>query len=211
MYILPSPTQTVPSTEPIFVVRNAVISMGILLLTGTGCNYSMDHAHGWSSYVQTRVPFIIDSSDASFKDVEQIDVRTVAEHIENIRGVFDPSISDLALLFDVSRQTIYKWMSGTSTPEQDKSARIAEFSRTADEFRKSEVLRARSLLKIKTFDGRSLMDLFRSGESSDEHVKTLIIEAKAMENSYKKSGLSSSKSKSTSDWQSYISIPGSIE
>jgi hypothetical protein len=102
-------------------------------------------------------------------------------------------------------------MSGTSTPEQDKSARIAEFSRTADEFRKSEVLRAGSLLKMKTFDGRSLMDLFRSGESSDEHVKTLIIEAKAMENSYKKSGLYSSKSKSTSDWQSYISIPGSIE
>ncbi|EQD72674.1 repressor protein from prophage [mine drainage metagenome] len=81
----------------------------------------------------------------------------------------------------------------------------------ADDFRKSEVLRAGSLLKMKTFDGRSLMDLFRSGESSDEHVKTLIIEAKAMENSYKKSGLSSSKAKSTSDWQSYLSIPGSIE
>ena len=210
MYILPSSTETVPSTKPIFEVKNAVISMGILLLTGTGCNYSIDHAHGWSSYVQTRVPFMIDAS-ASFKDVEQIDVRTVAEHIENIRGVFDPSISDLALLFDVSRQTVYKWMSGTSTPEPDKSARIAEFSRTADEFRKSEVLRAGSLLKMKTFDGRSLMDLFRSGESRDEHVKTLIIEAKAMENSYKKSGLSSSKSKSTSDWQSYISIPGSIE
>ncbi|EQD72671.1 repressor protein from prophage, partial [mine drainage metagenome] len=81
------------STEPIFVVRNTVISLSILLLTGTGCNYSMDHAHGWRSYVKTRVPFMIDSSDASFKDVEQIDVRTVAEHIENIRGVFDPSIS----------------------------------------------------------------------------------------------------------------------
>ncbi len=211
MYIFPAPTQTVPSTEPIFVVRDVVIGIGMLLLTGTGCNYSMDHARGWSSYVQTRVPFIIDSSDASFEDVEQIDVRTVAEHIENIRGVFDPSISDLALLFDVSRQTVYKWMSGTSTPEQDKSTRIAEFSRIADDFRKSEVLRAGSLLKMKTFGGRSLMDLFRSGESIDEPVKTLIIEAKAMENSYRKSGLSSSKSKSTNDWQSYISLPGSIE
>ncbi|MHB1287117.1 MAG: hypothetical protein ACYCYP_11290 [Leptospirales bacterium] len=55
------------------------------------------------------------------------------------------------------------------------------------------------------------MDLFRSGESSDEYIKTLIIEAKAMENSYRKSGLSLSKAKSTSDWQSYISVPGSIE
>ncbi len=71
--------------------------------------------------------------------------------------------------------------------------------------------RAGALLKMKAFAGRSLMDLIKSGENRSEHVAALISEAKAMEASYKQSGLATSKSKSSSDWQSSISIPGSSE
>ena len=159
-------------------------------------------------------PFInvdLDAADSSTGGAERPDVRTASEHIESIRNVLNPAIADLAGLFDVSRQAIYKWLSGDSTPEPDKLNRIVELSRIADAFQAAGVSRAGALLKMKAFAGRSLMDLIKSGENRSEHVAALISEAKAMEASYKQSGLTTSKSKSSSDWQSSISIPGSSE
>ena len=55
------------------------------------------------------------------------------------------------------------------------------------------------------------MDLLKTGDDCTAQVLALISEAKAMEASYQKSGLASSKAKPTNDWQAYVSIPGSIE
>jgi len=189
----------------------AVFAVIGTVLIGTGSVYGVDRAESWRHYLQLRVPFILDAAVTSQDSAERPDIRTAAEHIENVRSVLDPSIADLATLFDVSRQAIYKWLSGDSTPEQDKLDRIVQLSRIADAFHSAGISRAGSLLKMKTFGGRCLMDLIKSGENSNEHVVALITEAKAMEASYMRSGLATSKSKPTHDWQSTISIPGSSE
>ncbi|MBU2827097.1 helix-turn-helix domain-containing protein [Acidithiobacillus ferriphilus] len=143
--------------------------------------------------------------------VKRSDVRTAQQHLANIRQVLNPAITDLAIVFDVSRQAIYKWLSGDSTPEPDKLARIVELSDVADAFRDAGVSRAAALLKMKAFDGRSLLDLIAAGEGCSQHVQTLVAEAKAIEAAYERTGLAKSKAKPTSDWQSSMSIPGSLE
>ena len=139
------------------------------------------------------------------------DVRTVPEHIENIRDTLKPKMADLSAIFDVSRQAIYKWISGETTPEDGTIDKVRQLSRISDRFREANVMRAESLLNMKTFNGLSLMELIQSGENTDEHIDALIAEARAMESAYRKSRLADSRAIPTDDWLSDISIPWSFE
>ena len=71
--------------------------------------------------------------------------------------------------------------------------------------------RASSLLKMKAFDGRSLLDLVAAGQLAPEHSQTLIAEAQAMDAAYSRSGLAKSKAAPSDDWRAELSIPGSSE
>ena len=208
MYFTPVSPQPTQPVLPVAKVTFAVIGT---ILFGTGSVYALDRAESWRHHIQPRVPFIVDAANAQVDNAARPDVRTASEHIQSIRSVLNPAIADLAGLFDVSRQAIYKWLSGDSTPEPDKLKRIVELSKIADAFQAAGVSRAGTLLKMQAFAGLSLMDLIKSGENRSEHVAALISEAKAMEASYKQSGLEKSKSEPSSDWQSSISIPGSSE
>jgi len=187
----------------------ATLAIGGVVLMGTGSIYEIESAHNWVPYVQPRVPFLRDEIEVP--TTPRLDIRTAIEHIENIRHVFDPSILDLANLLDVSRQAIYKWLAGSSMPEKEKLDRIIVLSRIADQFQEAKISRAGSFLKMKLFGEKSLMDILMTGEDTNHYVTALINEANLMKAAYKQSGLSSSKAKPTSDWQSYISIPGSPE
>jgi len=134
-----------------------------------------------------------------------------AEHLKNIRTVFDPAISDLATLFDVSRQAIYKWLAKTSSPEPEKDRLIRALSLIADKFKKAGVTDARNLLKVKISNDKSLLDLLKAKEDYATELDVLIQEALAMEKSYKNARLEQSKAKPTDDWKSYMSIPGGRE
>lgn len=208
MYRMPAPTQSNPPLVPESKVTVAVIGM---MLTGTGSIYDLDHAGSWRGYVQPRVAFILDVPESVEDGPKPIDVRMAAEHVENIRRILNPSVADLAALFEVSRQAIYKWLAGTAIPEEGKFERIRTLSQIADRLNAAGIARAGALLKMKAFDGRSLMDLIRSGENRDEHLERLMTEAKAMEQAYGRSGLATTRSRPTLDWQSDISIPGSSE
>ncbi len=181
------------------------------MLIGTGSVYGVDRTADWRHYLQPRVQFILDEADDGLDGVGHPDIRTPIEHLENIRNVLNMPIAGLADILDVSRQAIYKWLSGKSEPEPEKLDRIVQLSSIADAFSEAGISHAGSLLKMKAFNGRSLMDLIKSGENSSDHVAALINEARAMEESYKQSGLLTSKSKPTDDWRSSISIPGSPE
>lgn len=208
MYSIPASTQPLQSAWPRTKAAFAVIGT---VLVGTGSIYGINRTESWRHHIQPRVSFILDTIDVSHPETDQLDVRTAAEHIENIRNVLNPAIAELAGLFDVSRQSIYKWLSGDSIPESDKLDKIVELSRIADAFHVAEVSRAGALVKMKAFNGRSLFELIKSGENTSQEVAALINEAKAMEASYKRSGLATSKSIPSGDWQSSISIPGSFE
>lgn len=199
------------ATSPTQPINGAIAIIGSLLL-GTGTAYLVDRLESWEPLLRHRVSLTFDDSPASpAPGISRADVRTAGEHIENIRKVLNPSVSDLASIFEVSRQAIYKWLSSDSTPEAEKLARIRELSRIADAIGSAGIVRTSALLKLKAFDGLSLMDLIKSGEYQPAHVTALIQEAETMESAYTASGLSSSKAPPTTDWQTSVSIPSSSE
>lgn len=196
--------------NPLQPLRSAAQTAFVVILVGTGSAYGMDRSDMWLPYLQHRVSFILEAG-VQGNDAERVDVRTPLEHLENIRTVLNPAVSDLASVFDVSRQAIYKWLSNDSKPEPEKSARVQALSQIADAFKEASVARAGSLLKMKTFGDRSLMDIVKAGDDWREAVDVLIAESRAMERAYERSGLAKSKAKPTSDWQTSQSIPASRE
>lgn len=203
----PGYTVGMNSPQPL---RRAAQTAFVVMLVGTGSAYGMDRSETWRPYLQHRVPFILEA-DVHGSSAERVDIRTPLEHLENIRNVLSPAVSDLASVFDVSRQAIYKWLSNDSNPEPEKLARVQALSQIADAFKGAGVVRAGSLIKIKTFGGRSLMDIVKVGDDWHEAVDVLIAESRAMEHAYERSGLAKSKAKPTSDWQASQSIPASRE
>lgn len=193
------------------VATASAAAAAFFTLVGSGSVYNLNRVEDWRDHVQGRVPFILDVGSKRENTSERPDVRTAEQHISNIRQALNPAMSDLAAVFNVSRQAIYKWLSGDASPEPEKLARIQKLSAAADAFRDAGVSRASALVKMKAFDGRSLLDLLAAGDMRDEHVQILIDEGKAMEVAYDRSGLAASKTKPTADWQSSVSIPGSID
>jgi transcriptional regulator with XRE-family HTH domain len=206
MYPTTLPThRSTPIPQPV----GAAVVVIACALGGTGSVFALSHANEWGKMLDTRVPYFdVQTTDA---DAARPDIRSAAEHLANIRQVLNPAIADLATVFGVSRQAIYKWIGGESTPEDDKLERIRALSLAADAFQKAGVTRASSLLKMKAFEGRSLLDLVAAGQLVPEYTQTLIAEAQAMDAAYSRSGLAKSKAAPSDDWRTELSIPGSSE
>jgi transcriptional regulator with XRE-family HTH domain len=207
-----TPTNSRTSTTAPISLAAAFVMLGSNVLgSGTGSVLDLSRASEWSRRVQARAPLQIDVVTDGDIQVSRPDVRSAAQHLANIREVLQPAIADLATVFGVSRQAIYKWIGGESTPEDDKLDRIRSLSLAADAFQKAGVARASSLLKMKAFEGRSLMDLAAAGQLLPSHIQSLIAEAQAMDAAYDRSGLAKSKAKPSDDWRAEVSIPGSPE
>src|SRR5690606_28155131 len=102
--------------NPLLPLRSAAQTVFVMMLVGTGSAYGMDRLVPLLPHLQHRVSFIPDAGIQG-NGPERIDVRPPLEHLENIRTVLNPAVSDLASVFDVSRQAIYKWLSSDSRPE----------------------------------------------------------------------------------------------
>ncbi len=83
--------------NPLQPLRSAAQTAFVVMLFGTGSAYGMDRSDTWRPYLQHRVPFIREV-EAQGSGTERIDVRTPLEHLENIRTVLNPAVSDLAHL-----------------------------------------------------------------------------------------------------------------
>jgi hypothetical protein len=177
-------------------------------IAGTGASYPLDHASQWSSFVGARTRLAV---SPRVRAAASVDVRTVAEHVENVRSVLNASVSDLADLLDVSRQAIYKWLSLQTSPEDAKLTRLTGLSKIADAFRAGGVKRAGSLFRMRAVAGQSLRDLVKTANFDMAVVQSLIQEAHAIETGYAKSNISRSKALPSEDWMAYESIPGSSD
>lgn len=189
-----------------FTLIGAAFAVG-----GTGTVFDMSRVGDWRRMLEARVPLLVDVGVADDSHELRPDLRSASDHLGNIRQVLNPAIADLATVFGVSRQAIYKWIGEEATPEPDKFERILTLSHAADAFRDAGVTRAASLLKMKAFEGRSLMDLAAGGQLLPLHIQSLIAEAQAMDAAYERSGLAKSKAKPSDDWRTEMSIPGSPE
>lgn len=204
-------TTTLPARSSVPVPQSVGTAVVVIacVLSGTGSVFALSHANEWSKMLDTRVPYFdVQTADTN---PARPDIRSAEEHLANIRQVLNPAIADLATAFGVSRQAIYKWIGGESTPEPEKFERIRSISLVADVFQRAGVARGASLLKMKAFEGRSLMDLVATGQLLPEHTQLLIAEAQAMDAAYNRSGLAKSKAAPSDGWRAELSIPGSSE
>jgi transcriptional regulator with XRE-family HTH domain len=179
-----------------------------VVIGGTGSVFDLSRVGDWRRMVEARAPLHVDVGAADESQEQRPDLRSASDHLANIRQVLNPAIADLAAVFGVSRQAIYKWIGGEATPEPDKFERIRSLSHAADAFRDAGIARASSMLKMKAFEGWSLLDLVAAGQLLPSHIQSLIAEAKAMDAAYDRSGLAKSKAKPSDDWRTEVSIPG---
>lgn len=206
------------STQPsrnIIRGATAVAFIGCLLGSGTGSSFTDSNVEAWRNHVQHKLPYLVDDSStyiAADHDSEysKIDVRDPSTMLQHIRSVLSPPMSELASFFGVSRQAIYKWISGESYPDEDKLFKIRELAVIADIFTEENISRPYDLLRMKAFAGRSLFDILISGEEHRSKLAVLIAESKAMEKSYAASSISESKTPVSDNWLSSISIPGQV-
>lgn len=179
---------------------------------GTGTNWSISRAREWAKMLEARIPlFHIEPRWGNDNARQHSDLRSASQHLANIRAVLNLAISDLAGVLGVSRQAIYKWIREETTPEREKFDRIVVLSHVADDLREANIKHISSLLKMKMFEGRSLLDLAASNGLYSSHVRKLVEEARQMAAAYERSGLATSKAKPTEDWRTEWSIPGSPE
>jgi transcriptional regulator with XRE-family HTH domain len=151
------------------------------------------------------------SSRPSFYSVnEQINVFGWREYFQIVRSTFSPAVSDLAYAFDVTRQAVYKWLNGSAIPEDAKFAKLQRFFDVANAFNVMGVTAKADYLKLKVFQGRSLLDLIRENGLSDAQINQFVTEIKSMQTEFKVATRNPSKANPTDDWRSDQSISHSF-
>ena len=102
---------------------------------------------------------------------KQVDVRSPADLVVNIRDVLGINMSDLASVLEVTRPTVYAWFEGKE-PKTESVKHIQRLSRIADEINRVNIVRLDKLVHRPILDGRSLLDILKSDE---DPVKALTI------------------------------------
>lgn len=115
-------------------------------------------------------PFrLVSRESAPLGDVQN----STAQTISRIRGTFKLTITELAVLFGVSRQTVYDWQSGKGMSEV-RADRLEELSKAADVFADSGLSLSPRVLRRKLADGNTLFDVIRDGGPVEEATRSLI-------------------------------------
>lgn len=101
-------------------------------------------------------------------------LRTAAADLKQVRSIFQASISDLAALFGVTRQTIYDWLGGEQQPRPAHLARMGDLLDAASAIESAGYTVSRRALNQTLADGHSLFDKVRTGESLKGATEELI-------------------------------------
>jgi DNA-binding transcriptional regulator YiaG len=101
-------------------------------------------------------------------------IRTAAADLKQARALFGASVSDLAALFGVTRQTIYDWLGGEQQPRQGHQARMTALLDAAGTLEAAGFRVSRRALKQPLSDGRTLFDRVRAGESLEGATAELV-------------------------------------
>ena len=102
----------------------------------------------------------------------QIDIRSPAEHVANIRDVFSINMSDLAFVLGGTRPTVYAWLAGQE-PKKEAIIRIQKLSCAADKFNQAKISRLDKLLHRPILNGHSLLDILKTDEDPVAALATL--------------------------------------
>ena len=104
-----------------------------------------------------------------------LEVRSILATLNRIREVLRLSISDLALACDVSRQAVYKWISGSSASlAQENQRRLDDLYRASELFATRGIVGSAALLKRRNNAGLTLVEAMQVGESAQTWAKAML-------------------------------------
>ena len=202
---------TYPTTDSHWKKNSFAITLTVfgLVIVGTGGTLTSSTVEKWKPIVErnTNISF-------NFSGDENVLAKkgmSIEAQINMIREVLQISMSDLASLLDVTRQSIYKWISGASNPEPQNQSQITSLMNFATFIASSNVTRPAALIKMKFFDGESFSDLFKAKLATQEKLDQLVVSAITIERAYFNSAFSKSRTPKTSEWQVHTEIPGGFE
>jgi DNA-binding transcriptional regulator YiaG len=99
---------------------------------------------------------------------------TPTQNINYVKSTLNLSVVDLSLLFNVSRQSIAKWISAKAPMRRKNAMRIIDFCDIVDKLADAKISDASDLLNMKMFSGRSFIQLFANRDNTDQHIAKLI-------------------------------------
>ncbi|SEB98774.1 hypothetical protein [Terriglobus roseus] len=111
-----------------------------------------------------------DLSSEAESDVESALARM---DLEEVRSAFQVSMTDLALLFGVSRTALYGWFQGKNT-QRKHAERLRDLLNYAAEIRSKEIARLDLLMKVPLLGGSSFFDRLRQDENVPEALDALV-------------------------------------
>jgi DNA-binding XRE family transcriptional regulator len=100
-------------------------------------------------------------------------IRGAAENLARVRGVFKPTVTELASWIGVSRQTIYNWQAGQPIAEQNDE-RLDQLARAAELLEDRGLADKPSVLRRKLPGGKTLFESIRAGEAADSAAAVLV-------------------------------------
>jgi transcriptional regulator with XRE-family HTH domain len=150
-----------------------VVFLACAYLVGTGGEPGItylatrqDQGYGFSGLNNISIPS---------SSLAQLNIRSTSETLDRIRNVFKFSVSDLACACKVSRQAVYKWMSGSSpTLEPDNQNRLEDLYCAAETFAARGVVGSAMILKRRDTSGKTLVETLQAGESAQLWAKGML-------------------------------------
>jgi transcriptional regulator with XRE-family HTH domain len=100
-------------------------------------------------------------------------VATPSENLTRIRTILKPTVTDLANLLGVSRQSIYDWQNGQPI-SAEHAEKLIELARAADVFAAEGLATNSQILRRSIKSGKNFFDLVRDGESAEGAARSLI-------------------------------------
>lgn len=185
----------------------------ILLVVATGSSYAAERLDEWQPYVKTRIPLQIDEARETSLQVSGgtfVEAFSLPEKVSFILETFNYGVSDLAKLFGITRQAIYKWKKAEVSPEPVVSDKLNNLAKIAAALSDADVKRAGELIKLKYFDNESLVEKAMLNKMSDHYLEEVLSYIVKMQAANDKLA-SASKSTRESEWLSSTSIPHSSD
>lgn len=101
---------------------------------------------------------------------------SAAQLLTSIRDTFALKMSEVALIFGVSRRAAYDWLEG-ATPKPELVSKIYQLSTFTVRFRDAGVSDVRQFIHRPIVGERTLFDLLRSGEDLDRAIEVIRVTA----------------------------------
>jgi DNA-binding transcriptional regulator YiaG len=172
-------TQPYLSTVPIAINKKTSTAIGLflpLLLTpGSGGSITPHNIEKLERHYSNSTIHVKHST------AKNIDTRSSAEHVANIRDVLTINMSELASILRSTRPTVYAWLEGRQEPKTDSAVNIQLLSHVADKIKLANIIQLDQLIRRPIINGRSLLDIVKVNEDPSDilHVLKSISEKEA--------------------------------